>query len=177
MDRNIPFAQQNDITVVVAAGNDGQSPSFLDQTSPQNLGTTENALITVGGLEKDGSLYPDTTSDRGNGGALTVYAAARDVLTASPEGDSATILSTGTSVAAPAVAGMAAYFFSIADLDANWPEGSVARAMEQFFVLSARVQRNDNPVPDGLPYDGPAAGSVVCACMSNPFLSPLEINH
>lgn len=163
MDRNIPFAQQNDITVVIAAGNDGVS-SFLDQTTPQNLGTSDNALITVGALEKDGSLYTDTTPDRGNGGSISIYAPGRDVTAASKDSDDGTTPTTGTSVAAPAIAGMAAYFFSIAQLDRNWPEGSVAEAMKQFFALSARVQRNDNPVPGGLPYDGPSAGSVVCAC-------------
>lgn len=170
MDRNIPFAQENDITVVVAAGNDGMSSVFLDQITPQNLGTANNGLITVGGLEKDGSLYKDTTPDRGNGGSLSIYAAARDVKVASHQGDAEFTTGTGTSLAAPAVAGMASYFFSISQLDANWPQGSVAQAMKQFYALSARVQRNDNPVPGGLPYDGPSAGSVVCACTSNTHL-------
>lgn len=93
--------------------------------------------------------------------------AARSVLAASTDSDTSTTMLDGTSLAAPAVAGMAAYFSSLPELDANWPQGSVARAMEHFFVLSARVQRNNNPIPPNLGYAGPAPGSVVVACKSS----------
>ena len=88
MDRTIPFAQEKDIAVVVASGN--EAPDALDQFSPQNLGTADNSLITVGALEKDGSLFKDTTPDRGMGGALTVYAAGRTIEVATPESDTST---------------------------------------------------------------------------------------
>ena len=162
MNQVIPFAQEQDITVVIPTGND--APTGLDRITPQNLGTTDNGLITVGGVEKNGALFPDTNPDLGSGGSISIYAAARDVLVAGIDSDSATTEVTGTSLAAPAVAGMAAYFFSLQELDANWPGGSVARAMKQFFVLSARVQRNNNPVPDNLGYTPPSAGSIVVAC-------------
>lgn len=162
MNRNIPFALENDIVVTIPAGND--APISLDQLTPQNLGTTDNALITVGGLEKDGSLYVPSCPDVGNGGSMTIYAAARDVKVADKDFDSQFELRTGTSLAAPAVAGMAAYFFSLDQLSANWPAGRVPKAMEQFFVLSARIQRNSNPVPDNVEYQQPDPGSVVCAC-------------
>jgi subtilisin family serine protease len=164
MNQVIPFAQEQDVTVIVAAGNDGRA---LNEVSPQNLGTTENGLMTVGGVEKDGTLFTDTNHDLGLGGSISIYAAAREVLCAAIDSDSATTTLPGTSLAAPAVAGMAAYFFSLPELDSNWPAGSVARAMKQFFALSARVQRNNNPVPDNLPYTPPSAGSIVVACKSH----------
>lgn len=92
---------------------------------------------------------------------------------ASTDSDTATTTVDGTSVAAPAIAGMAAYFFSLPELDANWPDGNIARAMKQFFVLSARIQRNNNPVPPNLGYTGPAPGSIVVACKSPIYHSHL----
>jgi subtilisin family serine protease len=161
MNQIIPFAQEQDITVIVAAGNDARD---LNEITPQNLGTADNGLLTVGGVEKNGGLFADTNPDLGNGGSISVYAAARDVLVAGTGSDSEFKTVTGTSAAAPAVAGMAAYFFSLPELDSNWPDGRVARAMKQFFALSARVQRSNNPVPDNLPYTPPLAGSIVVAC-------------
>jgi hypothetical protein len=164
MNQVIPFAQEQDIAVIVAAGNDDRA---LNEVSPQKLGTTDNGLMAVGGVEKDGTLFTDTNHDLGLGGSISVYAAAREVLCAAIDSDSATTTLPGTSLAAPAVAVMAAYFFSLPELDSNWPTGSVARAMKQFFALSARVQRNNNPVPDNLPYTPPSAGSIVVACKSH----------
>jgi subtilisin family serine protease len=161
MNQAIPLAQEKDITVIVAAGNDARD---LNEITPQNLGTADNGLLTIGGVEKNGALFADTNPDIGNGGSISIYAAARDVLCAGFDSDSATRSVVGTSVAAPAVAGMAAYFFSLQELDANWPDGSVARAMKQFFFLSARIQRNNNPVPGNLPYTAPSARSIVVAC-------------
>jgi hypothetical protein len=162
MDRVIPFAAENDIVVTIPTGND--APIDLNMVTPQNLGTTDNALITVGGVERDGSLFTASNPDLGNGGSISIYAAAREVLVATPDSDTSTGMLDGTSLAAPAVAGMAAYFFSLSDLNANWPQGNIARAMKQFFVLSARIQRNNNPIPPNLSYAGPAPGSIVVAC-------------
>jgi hypothetical protein len=162
MNQVIPFAAENDIVVTIPTGN--QAPTSLAMVTPQNLGTTDNALITVGGVEKDGSLFTDSNPDLGTGGSITIYAAARQVLVASIDSDTATTMADGTSVAAPAIAGLSAYFFSLSELDANWPAGNIARAMKQFFVLSARIQRNNDPVPPNLGYTGPAPGSVVVGC-------------
>lgn len=168
MDRVIPFAAENDIVVTIPTGND--APTSLSMVTPQNLGITDNALITVGGVERDGSLFTDGNPDLGDGGSITLYAAAREVLVASTDSDTSTTTLTGTSLAAPAVAGMAAYFFALPELNANWPQGEVARAMKQFLVLSARIQRNNNPVAPNLGYTAPAHGSIVVACKS-PTLS------
>jgi subtilisin family serine protease len=175
MDRVIPFAAENDIVVTIPTGNG--APASLGRTTPQNLGTTDNALITVGGVEKDGSLFRDSNPNLGDGGSITLYAAARDVLVANIGSDTDTTTATGTSMAAPAVAGMAAYFFSLSELDANWPQGNVARAMEQFFVLSARIQRNNNPIPPSLGYTPPDAGSIVVACRFLQTYRDLESRH
>lgn len=57
MDQIIPFAQEDDITVVLPTGNDGMIEASLDEFTPQNLGTQDNALITVGGVEKAAATY------------------------------------------------------------------------------------------------------------------------
>lgn len=128
MDRVVPFALDNDIVVVIPAGNDAPTP--LNEITPQNLGTDGNRLITVGGVEKNGILFSPTCPNLGNGGSLTIYAAARDVKCAGQTADDAFTTGTGTSLAAPAVAGMAAYFFGISKLDDLWPAGRVAQAMK-----------------------------------------------
>jgi hypothetical protein len=163
MKQVIPFAQEQDITVIIPAGND--APTGLHENTPQILGTADNGLITVGGVEMDGSLFTLTNPDLGMGGSISIYAPARDVLCASTGSDSATRLVSGTSVAAPAVAGMAAYFFSLQELDSNWPAGLVARAMKQFFFLSANIQRHNAPVPWTLDYYTlPSNRSIRVAC-------------
>jgi hypothetical protein len=89
MNQVIPFAQEQDVTVIVAAGNDGRA---LNEVSPQNLGTTENGLMTVGGVEKDGTLFTDTNHDLGLGGSISIYAAAREVLCAARGGGHGSLL-------------------------------------------------------------------------------------
>jgi subtilisin family serine protease len=125
MNQAIPFAQEKDITVIIPAGND--APTGLHNNTPQVLGTADNGLITVGGVEMDGSLFTLTNPDLGLGGSISIYAPARDVLCASTDSDSAFKSVSGTSVAAPAVAGMAAYFFSLQELDSNCNSSSSAR--------------------------------------------------
>jgi len=166
MDRVIPFAAENDITVVIATGNEAPDP--LSNTTPQNRGTRDNELITVGSVEVDGTLNTDTSPDLGDGGSITLYAAGRNVKVATTADDSSFGTASGSSVAAPAVAGMAVYFFSIPALDALWPNGRVARALKEFFVISASVQRNKNPVPDNLGYEEPRPESIVVAWNRHP---------
>lgn len=60
-------------------------------------------MISVGGVEKDGSLFTDTNLDLGQGGSLTVNAATRDVKVANFTTDDGFTTGTGTSLAAPAV--------------------------------------------------------------------------
>lgn len=65
MDRVIPFAAENDIVVTIPTGND--APTSIAMVTPQNLGTTDNALITVAGVERDGSLFTNSNPDLGTG--------------------------------------------------------------------------------------------------------------
>ncbi|KAI9693382.1 MAG: hypothetical protein M1820_009311 [Bogoriella megaspora] len=88
----------------------------LDFVLPQRLGTDTNNLITVGGCLDTGYLwYPSTPRIRshGNAGSVTVYAQAHDVLTASNMDNKKVWSDDGTSFAAPAVAGLIAYLFSV----------------------------------------------------------------
>jgi hypothetical protein len=74
MKQVIPFAQEQDITVIIPAGND--APTGLHENTPQILGTADNGLITVGGVEMDGSLFTLTNPDLGMGGSISIYAPA-----------------------------------------------------------------------------------------------------
>lgn len=112
-DYTLDYCWQHDVITVTAAGNAGLLGQTLDQTTPQKHGTPSNGLITVGGVEVNGVLYPETNRDRGQGGSLTLYAIARDVAGASFQDDSGSRTETGTSMAARAVAGLAAYFASL----------------------------------------------------------------
>jgi len=102
LDRVVPFALQNNIVVVVAAGNGGPGTS-LDQVAPQNQGSSNIALITVGGLDNRGQFFKITTRDRARGGSITIHAGAKDVHIPDAQKDTGTIVDSGTSYAAPAV--------------------------------------------------------------------------
>jgi subtilisin family serine protease len=93
-----------DITIVVAAGNEGKSHT-LDQLVPQKFGDDERFdMITVGGVNKEGKYYADTVNSRGQGGLVNLYAGAVDVVGARHDDtDESTVTGTGTSLAAPAV--------------------------------------------------------------------------
>lgn len=51
---------------VLAAGNDGQTnpPIQLEDRSPQKFGGSTSPIIIVGGTNKDGTRYEDTTTSR-----------------------------------------------------------------------------------------------------------------
>lgn len=99
---NIQNLLANNIVVILASGNDGQAKVSLDQITPQNLGSTMD-VITVGGVDSSGILYPQTTPNIGNGGSITIYGGAVDVPTADANSDTGTSVVTGTSFAAPAI--------------------------------------------------------------------------
>ena len=70
----LPYTRQHKIPVVVAAGNKPIVRN-LHSGTPQHLGTHDNNIITVGAVNKDGTLWentavPDPTKD----GSLTVFA-------------------------------------------------------------------------------------------------------
>jgi subtilisin family serine protease len=103
LQRALTECWNNGITVVIAAGNEGDE-SHLDEFTPQNLGAISNELITVGGVDREGKYFSGTNNDpTGGQGAVNLYAGAIDVISAVKTGDHDTSADTGTSFAAPAV--------------------------------------------------------------------------
>ena len=96
-----------DASPVTSAGNEGDEPdSSLAQKVPTNLGTDDNALVTVGAVKLDGDLWKKTTPRRpGEAGSMTVYALGSQVQTFNAAG---TVDSdhAGTSLASPAIVSM-----------------------------------------------------------------------
>jgi hypothetical protein len=104
LQRLLLACKDMDITLVVAAGNEGRQRT-LDTLVPQVYGTDNRfSMITVGGVDKEGKYYADTVQGNGQGGAVDIYAGAVDVSAASPaEGGTSYTTAPGTSLAAPAV--------------------------------------------------------------------------
>ncbi|ORY10655.1 peptidase S8/S53 domain-containing protein [Clohesyomyces aquaticus] len=146
------------VLFVVAAGNDGQVSEktnqrrTLDEQWPTNLGSRDNNVVTVGGA--DGRyLWPHTTPARKNQkGSMTVYASVEADLAIPGHADdldlpragyavSGPFGGIGTSNAAPAIAGLAAYFLSLPSLENRQPGRKwTAHALKQYIVeLGSRI--------------------------------------
>ncbi|RDL38904.1 uncharacterized protein BP5553_03244 [Venustampulla echinocandica] len=111
---------ENDIVTVVAAGNEGNSDDYdLSQDIPACLGTTANALITVGASDINGQQWHQTTRDAGLGGSISIWAQGDDIQCAAL-GDQGFQRNKGTSFAAPQIAGLAAYFMSLSQQELPW---------------------------------------------------------
>ena len=152
-----------DVIFVIAAGNDGVTGHSLDEWLPQRLGTATNGLITVGGVHSNGVLDDITTFDNNNGGSLTVYALSRGVTVANYQVDSGSMIGPpGTSLAAPAVAGLAAYFASLTSLENEWHHGQVPINMKDYITRYA-YRRAANPIPNNLApgYLAPPPESII----------------
>ena len=136
----------NDIVTVVGAGNGGNDGISLDQMTPQNLGRPYNPLITVGGVDGQGqlSLSPMSSFDVGQGGSISVYAMSEKVRCASCNGGDT--MMKGSSMAAPAVAGLAAYFASLPSLAGELRRGNVAQDMKDYIVRHSH-ELNTLPIP------------------------------
>ncbi|CVK91821.1 probable endopeptidase K [Fusarium mangiferae] len=87
------------ITIVVAAGNDGSDAANYSPASAPSA-------ITVGAI--DSSSYRTLWSNYGN--LVDIFAPGSDILSAGHLSDSSSLYMSGTSMAAPHVAGLAAYF-------------------------------------------------------------------
>ncbi|KAK4543623.1 hypothetical protein LTR36_005268 [Oleoguttula mirabilis] len=168
-DTSQPLGNGKDVIMsqitVVAAGNDGSIGHSLDENTPQSLGTPSNGLITVGGVDRNGVLSPMTTLDAGKGGSITTYALSEAVFIADFKSNTGGKFEPGTSFAAPAVAGLAAYFASLPSLQEEWPANSVSTAMKTY-ITRYHYQRSLTPIPPNLPlaYDPvPAADSIKVA--------------
>ena len=153
-----------DVIFVVAAGNDGENGHSLDEFVPQQLGTQQNSLITVGGVYSNGVLDTITTFDKGEGGSISVYALSRNVMVADFRNNAGSIIGNpGTSLAAPAVAGLAAYYASLPSLNNEWRRFHVALDMKRYIITHA-YQRSANAIPNNLPDNYVATpGSITVA--------------
>lgn len=106
----IEYCWEKDIVVVVCATNVGPELS-LDEQAPQDLGTPDNPLITVGGVGKDGTYYLGTATSAEGQGHVDLYAGAIDVTVAKHNGAfDETLQDDGTSLAAPAVVRICLFF-------------------------------------------------------------------
>ncbi|KAF4439139.1 endopeptidase K [Fusarium acutatum] len=89
------------ITIVVAAGNEGDDAAYYSPASALSA-------ITVAAI--DGASYRTLWSNYGK--AVDIFAPGSDILSAGHLSDSSSVYKSGTSMAAPHVAGLAAYFMA-----------------------------------------------------------------
>ncbi|KAJ5569959.1 subtilisin-like protein [Penicillium hispanicum] len=125
--------EQLDASPVTSAGNDGDEDGVgLHTKTPTDLGTDDNALVTVGAVKPDGDLWKKTTPKQpGKGGSMTVYAQGSKVKTYNAAGV-ADDNHSGTSVASPAIAGLLAYYLGNSDFSHNFRQGTVAKDLKKF---------------------------------------------
>lgn len=89
------------VTVVMAAGNDGGIPRYIDQQFPQGLATVDSPMLLVGATNSKGQLSAFTTPGRGNT-PVSLYAQGEAVSTYDFY-QAERKLKSGTSFAAPLV--------------------------------------------------------------------------
>lgn len=140
----------NGIVTVIAAGNEAGSGVHLGDRLPQAIGKPDNPLITVGGIENDGTWWDSTSPKAGGNGSITVSLAAH--VTCASSGDPAGFRTqVGTSFAAPQVAGLAAYFLSLPILQARLHTGGYGRVAQNVkdYIVQAANRRLPLNSPDG----------------------------
>lgn len=120
------------VVIVCAAGDDAREADSLPSSFSPKL-----PLIVVGGVDPDTG---DRTMDSNFGPAVTVSAPA-EVVCASPR-DGSGWAKHGTSFAAPAVAGLVAYFLSSQDVGPMLRKGpgSIVQAVKQYIMDSAYIR-------------------------------------
>ncbi|KAF3309137.1 hypothetical protein TWF173_011439 [Orbilia oligospora] len=112
LERAIMRANAEGIHTVIAAGNQGidacrVSPGFLSNKLYNGTEFTYLAsAITVGAMD----IYDNRADFSNYGPCITTYAPGRDILSTYINGDEAVNVMSGTSMAAPHVAGLVAYF-------------------------------------------------------------------
>lgn len=94
------------IMVVTGAGNDSQDSCNF---GPANLGQSHSSLITVAAIDYENRPAPFTNY----GKCVSVYAPGVFILSASHLFDDAYVYMSGTSMAAPHVTGLVAYYWSL----------------------------------------------------------------
>ncbi|OAL01554.1 subtilisin-like protein [Phaeosphaeriaceae sp. SRC1lsM3a] len=143
----LAWCEKFKIPIVLAAGN--EPDKNLHDKIPQKLGTKNNVIITVGGVEPDGTLFLSTTlEERGQAGSMSVYAPARDVVVPAPGQG----FHTGTSQAAAIVSGLLAYYYRNTEMDALFHGNpDVPRPREdikKFLTAHAWTRISENRLPN-----------------------------
>lgn len=133
------------VTVFAAANGEGMS---MGELSLQRFTAPENPMIVVGSVNKQGfksrfNRHPGpATNARGRDlaciGELTLYALGEDVRTIDPDGPGNSIYSpeSGISMAAPQIAGLAAYILTLPGLE--WNQATVAMEIKRYLIRQKR---------------------------------------
>ncbi|KAI4269556.1 MAG: hypothetical protein L6R38_007426 [Xanthoria sp. 2 TBL-2021] len=121
-------AWKSGIVTVFAAGNKDVGDFQIGIMTPQRFATSNNALIMAGSIDSHGrksSFNSEVAAprevfgysiDAGLVGEYTIYAHAEDILTADYLTNTDQLVQSGTSLAAPQIAGLAAYFLGLPNL-------------------------------------------------------------
>ncbi|KAL9628273.1 MAG: hypothetical protein Q9164_007339, partial [Protoblastenia rupestris] len=152
MDFFLPLLQEaweNDIVTVVACGNNRHK--VRGQFSPQRYGRINNPLITVSSV--DGYGVPSientpvgasmNTNDESCKGSDDISAKGVDMLCAHFEHNDKYSKWSGSSLAAPQVAGLAAYYLALPSTDL--PKGNVAMQVKDALLRQKRSEHLGSP--------------------------------
>ncbi|KAK4237134.1 peptidase S8/S53 domain-containing protein [Achaetomium macrosporum] len=124
------------LTVVAAAGNDNSSAADWSPASAP-------AAITVGAIDRD-----DRRAEVSNWGAVVdVFAPGVQIVSASNSSDSATASMSGTSMAAPHLAGLAVYFIAMEGLSGS------AAVTERILDVATKGVRDTQGAGDRIGYN------------------------
>ncbi|KAK1579312.1 peptidase S8/S53 domain-containing protein [Colletotrichum navitas] len=118
-----------DVPVVAAAGNKFRDGLAEPDKLPAVM-AKEFPVIVVGSAGTDFKIAP--TSKRGN--LVTTYAIGANIKCADPLDQTGLATDSGTSFAAPQVAGMVAYWMSHPEFAAGLPPGSVAKTLRNMIA-------------------------------------------
>lgn len=131
-----------DIVFVTSAGNTGQP---ISNDPLKRFGGPDTSMIVVGGVEANTlAIWPMS----GTGAALTVRAQSTMTNTAGNAGNAAVAVSDGTSQAAAAVSGLAAYFLSKPEFAASLlVQSQVAMRVKKFLIASAEARVRPGVTP------------------------------
>ncbi|CRG84196.1 Sexual differentiation process putative subtilase-type proteinase isp6 [Talaromyces islandicus] len=131
-----------DIPVVCTAGNGGANNAITHFPAAYADSNRYDGVIVVGASNDDGvPMYFSQT-----GGHVSVYAPGWNITCASNNGNNIVRLA-GTSMAAPAVAGLAAYFMSMPDFQAEIQQpGQVAKNVKGLITRLAYPRHGNVPV-------------------------------